>query len=549
MNNLIGDRNGTMPKYIEQSVAIILILGVGIRLFHYLYNRSLWMDEVYLVSSLVHMNYSDLATKALDYGQKAPLGFLLLAKVPITFFGNHEMILRIIPFLAGISSLLLFVPVCRYFLKPVGVLVALSIFAFAPAMVYHTSEIKQYAMECLATVIALYLYTRYGEKNDWRSRLSWGILGSLLVWFSFSVIFILAGIAFGTCLNYILKKEWKSLLINIFPFCIWLISFALNYLMFTHKHAESEWVVYFFKTYDNFMPFPPRSLQELKWFPRNFIALFDYPLGLVWNFSSETTNFLAKLLAIPLLPIVLLFTGAYTCYKRNIKNFFVFLIPLLLMMIASGLQLYPLIERFWVFAVPIFILFIVLGFEFIQEKLKSWKAISVIALILIIGPFIQSTYAIVKPGTFYKHKKSSEQEALNYINTNFKKGDVVYNYWNNAPGYQVYKQIIKYQFNAIQGIDHRKKAKDLTDYNSKLNEDFKAINGYKRVWLIFNHQFLTDIGDRIDDPKWYYENHSTPIDNLLGQFNKVGKPLKKYVYSDVTIYIFELKHSKDNSIH
>lgn len=549
MNNLIGSKNSRSTRYFEIVVLLILLAGITMRLFHYLYNRSLWLDELYLCSSLVHMSYQDLATQALDYGQKAPIGFLFLVKFPITIFGNQEMVLRIIPFIAGILSLLLFLPVCRYFLKPIGVVVALSIFAFAPALIYHSVEIKQYSTECLATIIAFCLYINFVSKVDWASRITWGILGGLLVWFSFSVIFILAGIAIGSCINYSLKKEWKLLWPSIVPYTVWLLSFILNYILFTHKHAESQWVVYFFKTYDNFMPFPPHSLQELKWFPRNLVDLFDYPLGLVWNLKAITINVFTRILAVPIFPILLLIAGFYSLYKNSLKIFFVFIIPILLTLIASGLELYPLIERFWLFIAPILILIIAMGFEVVQNKLKSRMSINIIALLIICGPFVQSVYAVVYPDTFYKHKKSYEQEGFTYINNHFKNGDAVYNYWNNAPGYQVYKQINNYKFKAIQGLDYRKKSKDLEEYNKNLHKDFKQFTGYKRVWLMLNHRFLTDIGDLADDPKWYYKNQSAPVDNLLREFNKLGKPLKKYVYSDVTIYIFELRHPVDNTIH
>jgi len=541
MNNLIRKNIYDNIVQYKVNISIILSLGIALRLFHYFYNRSLWMDEIYLCSSFSHLSYTDLATKILDYEQKAPIGFLWLVKLSVNFFGYHEMGLRLVPLIAGIISLFLFIRVCRYFLQPWAQVLALSIFAFSPALIYHSVEIKQYSTECLATIVALYLMIRYKDSHSWKDNIRWGIFGAVTLWFSFSVIFVLAGIACGISLNYLIKKNWKLLFISAVPFLIWLASFILNFLLFTYKHADSGWVVYFFKVYDNFMPFPPRSVQQLKWFSRNFYDLMDYPLGMILNFKDFSNSQLIKILSIPLIPIILLLTGIYTTYKKEKTNFYVLLFPLLFMLIASGLYLYPLVERFWVFVAPVFILFIAAGFEYFQHRIKSDKLIWVIFILVIAIPLFQSGYFLIQPDKFYKHKKSFEKEALLFVDKNFRDGDVVYNYWNNAPGCSVYKNILHFKYNAIQGHDWRKKSINLKDYNENLSQDFVGFDKKKRVWLIFNTQFLTDIGDLVDEPKWYYKTNISPVDNLIAQMNKMGKPVQKIIKKDVTVYLFEIK--------
>ncbi|SEB09100.1 glycosyltransferase family 39 protein [Pedobacter hartonius] len=527
-------------QYHNRLIFCIVLLGLLFRLFHYFYDRSLWMDEIYLSSSFSHMSYKDIAAKILDYGQKAPLGFLWLVKLSVSIFGYNSMSLRLVPLIAGILSLFYFGSVCRYFLKPRARVVALIIFAFAPALIYHSVEIKQYSTECLATVIALYLFSRYQANQTWRAMVCWGFLGAILIWFSFSVIFILAGMAVGISLSFAIKKDWKAFFMTSVPFCMWLLSFIVNYLVFTHKHAESEWVVYFFKVYDNFMPFPPHSIQQIKWFSRNFYDMMDYPLGMVWNFKDFTNSTIVKIITVPIVAIVLLFTGIYSLFRINKRDFCVLLFPVALMLIASGLYLYPLLERFWVFIAPIFIIFIANGFDYYQIKLKSKTIVWILFILVTVIPVIQSIYFVIRPHKFYKHKKSYEKEALIYINDNFREDDAVYNYWNNAPGYRVYRHMLHFKYNAIQGHDFRKNSGSLQDYNQNLKIDFKKFSGKQRVWLIYNTQFLTDIGDLIDDPRWYYKEQVTPAGNLISQFNQLGKPIKKMQLKDVTVYLYEL---------
>jgi hypothetical protein len=539
MNNLINENSSEENKQYNIYFFTILSLATGLRLFHYFYNRSLWMDEVYLSSSFFHMTYTELATHVLDYQQKAPIGFLWLVKLSVNLFGYNEMSLRLIPLLAGILSVFYFVRVCKYFLSPWSQLLALCIFAFAPAFIYHSTEIKQYSIECLATVMSLSLFIRYKDDQSWKAKILLGIMGGIILWFSFSVIFVLAGIAVGVSLNYIFRKEWKSFFINALPFCMWLISFLLNYVLFTHKHAESSWVVYFFKTYDNFMPLPPHSIQQLKWFPRNFYEMMDYPLGMTWN-SKYSSNDLVKVITIPFIPIIFLISGISRLYKKNKEDFYALIVPILFMLTASGLSFYPLIERFWVFIAPLFILFIAMGFEYYQRKVKSVKFKWLLPFLILGSPVSESIYFAIQPQFFYKHKKSFEREGLTYINNNFRDGDAVYNYWNNAPGYKVYKNILNLKYKAIEGHDFRKSSADLTEYNKNLKTDLNPISGKKRIWLIYNKQFLTDIGDLVDDPKWYYTDQFSPINNLLIQFNQLGKPVKTFIRADLIIYLFEL---------
>lgn len=522
------------------TVYIILSLGILLRLFHYFYDRSLWMDEIYLSSSFSHFSYADLATKILDYEQKSPVAFLWIVKWSVNTFGYHEKALRLVPLIAGIISLLLFTKVIRHFVESWAQVLALCIFALSPALIYHSVEIKQYSMECLATVIALDLYIRYKDSTLWKDKIYWGIFGAITLWFSFSVIFVLAGIACGISLTYLISKNWKSLFSHAVTFFIWLGSFLLNFFLFTHKHADSDWVVYFFKLYHNFMPFPPTSFEDLRWFIRNFYDLMDYPLGLVLNWKEFSDSCILKVLSIPLIPTALLLSGIFALYQKTKTDFYILLFPVIFTLIASGLYLYPLVERFWVFITPVFILFISVGFQYLQEKIKSVQLLWAVFIMTLFIPAFQSAYYLIQPGKFYKHKKSFEKEALIYIDQNFKTGDVVYNYWNNSPGYGVYKNINHFKYAAVQGRDWRKTSPNLEQYNTNLEQEFVGFAGKKRVWLIFNTQFLTDIGDLADDPRWYYKSEITPANNLLSQFMKLGKPIKKVIKKDISIYLFEL---------
>jgi len=58
-------------------------------------------------ANLINRSFAGL-WQPLDWQQGAPVGFLMLQKSAITLLGTSEFAMRLIPLLAGISSLVLF---------------------------------------------------------------------------------------------------------------------------------------------------------------------------------------------------------------------------------------------------------------------------------------------------------------------------------------------------------------------------------------------------------------------------------------------------------
>lgn len=529
----INNNKNDLPLY------IFLLIGVVFRLFHFFYNRSLWIDEIYLSASLVKMNYLELLTSPLYYQQKAPLGFLVLVKFMIKQFGDKEEYLRTVPLISGLASMYFFIPVSKYFLNKWGTYVAMAILCFSPALIYHSVEIKQYSTELLGTMLSLYIFIRYHKKTNKKKLFFWGISGAVILWFSYSSVFILAGIAMGLSLQYLIKRKWQELFSSMIPFFMWLLSFCVNYILFTHKHAESEWIAYWFRTYGNFMPVMPKSLSDFAWFPMTFYRMLDYPLGMLWNFNSFSENrSLNMLLKMPFIGIGLFFTGIYILFKRSKSHFLILTPPIALTLFASGLELYPLTERFWVFISPIFIIIIASGFQYLTTNISTKSGTLLLFLLVVAAPLFQAISYVIKPERFYVHKKSFQREALMFVNNNIKKGDIVYIYWNNLPGYRLYKRMYHFRFTAIEGQDVRNRSSDFNNYYFNLKPDFDKLTKAKRIWLVYNTRFITDIGDKIDEPVWYYQNSINPTDSLQKEFRKLGNPIKKYATSDVSVYLF-----------
>src|SRR5215831_4593695 len=110
------------------SIALILLVGIVFRLRQYLINRSLWADEAMLALNIVNRNFAGMF-QPLDFNQGAPIGFLLVEKFFNTLLGRNELVLRLLPIIAGLAALWLFYILLKRVTSGAGLLVALRLFA------------------------------------------------------------------------------------------------------------------------------------------------------------------------------------------------------------------------------------------------------------------------------------------------------------------------------------------------------------------------------------------------------------------------------------
>lgn len=539
--------NPALPAYqltaAKNVNSIFIILGIALRLFHFFDNRSLWNDEMYLASSLVRLNLWELATSPLDYEQKAPLGFLWAVKLCVILFGKSEMALRLFPLLCGIATLFIFRPVAHYFLRPVAAVAAMGIMAFSPLIIYHAVEIKQYSTELLASVFLLALYCRYHQKTNNKSLFLYGILGAVTVWFSFSSVFMLVGIALGTCIYLALKKNWSLLFRSMIPFGIWAVSFGISYVLFVKNHPAKEWLVEWFALSHGFMPLPPKSAADMSWFVHKLFGIFHYPLGLSWVSLPPETAPVPRLLArMAIVPLALLVAGLVAFWRGGKKHLLVFSMPILLHLLASGVQAFPFLERLTFYLAPIFILLIARGVQVVTDffPTKQWLAYLLVGLLLF-GPVFNIFRQTMDTSMFADFKKSYDRETLLYIDQHAQPGDVVYVYWNNLVPYRYYKDNYGLKFKAVEGADHKFSATNVDEYMKLVEQDVQRLSGAKRVWLIYNKILPNGkIGDRMYDPEWYFKTDvHVPIEKVQPLFGKYGKQLEMVETRNVNVVLFD----------
>ena len=105
------------------------MFGIGLRVYSFLVNRSLWLDEAALANNILLPN--TLLNNA-QFGQLAPPLFKALSLFNVNLFGMNEYALRLLPLLCGVFSVVLFYLVIKKLFSKVIVLFLMCLFSINP---------------------------------------------------------------------------------------------------------------------------------------------------------------------------------------------------------------------------------------------------------------------------------------------------------------------------------------------------------------------------------------------------------------------------------
>jgi hypothetical protein len=174
-------------------VGLLVGLGLAVRLFNYVRNPSLWHDEAALVLNVIHQDFSHLLGPLL-YAEAAPPLFLWAERAAVLLLGDSTFALRLLPFLAGCGSLLLFVYVARSLLPPRAVPWAVLLFALNDHLLWHAGEAKPYSIDVLLAtgLLALWCATRRWPLE--RRLLAYAISAPFTIWIVYPGSFLMGGV-------------------------------------------------------------------------------------------------------------------------------------------------------------------------------------------------------------------------------------------------------------------------------------------------------------------------------------------------------------------
>ena len=443
----------------------LVLVGIALRLFEYLANKSLWYDEAWLAENFIELSYTQLTGPLLN-GQAAPLGFLFVEKLLSDWLGYNEYSLRLFPLIVGVLTVVVFGQLASRFVSAAATPIALSLFVLSPTLIRYSSEVKQYSIDVGLTVFLYFVAAKFIERKPYtRVDLfvfaSWGMIST---WFSHASTFILAGVGTTLLLYSFVERNWKELRdIGIVSF-LWASSFAIHYMVslknLTHsEHMQDYWL-------DSFMPLPPLSFADLGWF-----------IDTYFHFFYETLS-----LSVPGLGGLGLLFGMIGIFLTQRLKFFALCSPIFFTLLASGLHLYPFHGRLILFLTPIACLFIGEGFGDLVRRLSDYSEsfywpVYVLLGLLLFDPLLATVKKIRKP-----YGPEDIKPVLEHTLEHFKNGDMLYVHNGAQPAFKFYRD--RYGFNERQYIEGTPWGKHVwEDYY----DDLQQLSEHSRAWVMFSH--------------------------------------------------------------
>ncbi|UCG92201.1 MAG: glycosyltransferase family 39 protein [candidate division WOR-3 bacterium] len=491
----------TREKLLKNVVWIIIGIGTIMRIAQYLYNRSLTEGEAALAINIVQRSYTELF-KPLDFAQAAPVGFLLLQKSLMNIMGNNELTLRLLPLVASIASLFLFLDVAKKSISGKAIPIALILFTIGDHLIYFSSEIKQYSSDVTITLLLIFLGLTLLEKNfRMNCFILFGVVGALSPWFSHPAVFTFYAVAAVLLFYLVRRRQRVRMTWLIFIGIIGTVSLSINYLVSLQTLSQHEGLLQVWSK--SFMPLPPTSLADIQWFAYAFARIFKNPLGL---FFYEL-----------LLAVLSFLVGIIVLYSKKRRTVYMLLLPILFALLASGFRKYPFQGRLLLFIAPLMFLLIAEGIYFIRHSTAKNSNIIGIALvvILLIHPILLAGYHLIRP-----RAPEELRTVIYYLREHHEEGDCIYLYYAAQNAFRYYSDKLGFaEDEYIIGVEAR-------DNWINYYKDLEKLRGVQRVWIVFSH--IATWGG-VDEEKLF-----------LSYLNILGTPLDAFRASGASAYLYNL---------
>lgn len=223
---------------------ILATVAIGIRAYHYLRNNPVWCDELWILRNIVGKSFLELLGPLTDI-QAAPPLFLWIERVVYLLFGPSTYVMRLIPFLASCSAVLLLVPLGRRCLSPRALPWAILLMGCSESLMNYACEVKPYAIDALLGVA---LPLAFLATAGWRFRnriLLFTMLAPVVIFLSYPGCFLYGGVMTAFLPDLWMRRHrWQSWLGCLVLACTTFLSFFLLLIgpvQAQHTASLKEW--------------------------------------------------------------------------------------------------------------------------------------------------------------------------------------------------------------------------------------------------------------------------------------------------------------------
>lgn len=471
------------PRTSTALLGLLVLVGVVLRVRQYVVGRSLWVDEAALALNILERAPRELM-QPLSYLQGSPAGFLLLVKAATVWGGENEYWLRLVPLLAGLLTLVLFPIVARRFLSREAMLLALLILVIARPLVNYATELKQYSLDVLVTVLSLGLFVILRSRAlSLIEGALFALAGALFIWLSHAAVFVLAAIGLTMLVVAWRNGDRRQIALLTLVGAVWLLAFASQAVLTLGSLTRDEALQEFWV--GGFMPPLTAGLQVPLWFWQKFGALTGFTLGLSVGIGS-----------------LALVAGMVVFFRRDRAALAVLVGPMLLMLLAALLRRYPFADRLLLFTTPLVAILVAAGIESLMALLRPHSRLLAYALpvLLLFQPVAASWELLTKPQ--YKEELAP---VLAHVRENRQPGDRLYVYYGSQLPFSYYAPRFGFD-SAVYSVGVESRSNWMPYFEEM---DRLAASG-ARVWMIFSHVY-TEGGASEESLMVNYLNHLGPV--------------------------------------
>jgi hypothetical protein len=492
-------------------ILLALCAGAALRLLQYGVNRSLWLDEALVVSSIVGRDAAGLLTRPLDYGQTAPAGFLLLTELATALLGAGEYALRLVPLLGGLGALALFPAVARRYVRGPARTVALALFALAPFLVYYSSEVKQYSLDALVSLAILLVAADLHARRP-RAALAAAAVGVAGVWLSQPAIFMLAGAGLVLAADALRRREWPRVWMLAGVGAAWLASFGASYAVSRQTLADPEYMQAFWR--HGFMPL---SADALPWLVERVVRVFREPLGVIGKDPFPWLGVLQTAAG-----LLLAAAGVAWMARARRTRLALLGLPFVLMAASSAVRAYPFAGnylssgRVLIFLLPSLVLVMGEGAVALARLRPRRAGLAAAALAVAVALAPSMVYAVAG----VPHVRAEVKPLLEFAAEHRQPGDVLYVYYNARAQYEYYAP--RYGWTpeqTVMGACSRLRP-------AAYVQDVARLAGPRRAWLLFVD------GKGIDE----FDERGL----MLAYLDHVGRRLDDRVSVGASLYLYDV---------
>ena len=463
--------------------------GVGLRLWHYFSNNSLWKDEAALARNIVERSTLELLGP-LNHVQVAPPGFLLIEKGVVGLAGGGELALRLFPLVCGIAGIAVYWRVASWTLTGWAVPYALGLFALAAPLIDFSVQVKPYSSDTLASLLVIWAALwQIRQPSDLRRAAMVATVGAGAAWLSHPAVFVLggAGIALGVAA---LRDRHRDAVKAVMLIAgVWALSAGLASALAVQNATPSvrDYMKWFWT--DGFMPFPPRELADLRWVWERLTLVFG-----IFGGARRTNGGFGYQWS--WLFVVFMVVGYLAFWRRHRETALALLLPLLATLTAAALHLYPFAGRAVGFLLPGFLLTTAAGVHYTSTHLPPRLQFGVpVLLALSVGAPLYAALAASSPERMQHLRPVLESVAARRLH-----GDVFYVYYEANRAFMYYAPRFNTDLDRV--VFGRCSILDPRGYL----RDVDQVRGQARVWVVMYGVpevmtltgYLDAIGTRLD---------------------------------------------------